>query len=167
LSARAAWRLESLGFDKVFRYTAGKADWFANGLPREGKRADSPHSGDLARRDVATCRLTERAAEVERRLEAEGRDVCVVVNDERVVLGLARKEALASDPQATVEQVMESGPTTIRPNWTLEEIVTHMRAQNLDSRLVTNSDGQLMGILYRSDAEHLMDELQAANKKGV
>jgi predicted transcriptional regulator len=167
LSARAAWRLESLGFDKFFRYTAGKADWFANGWPSEGERADSPHSGDLARRDVPTCRLTERAAEMEKRLEAEGQDVCVVVNAERVVLGLARKEALASDPQTTVEQVMESGPTTIRPNWTIEEIVNYMREQNLDSRLVTNSDGQLMGILYRSDAERRMDELQAANEKGV
>ncbi len=93
--------------------------------------------------------------------------MCVVVNAERVVLGLARKEALAADPQATVEQVMESGPTTIRPNWTIEEIVNYMREQNLDSRLVTNSDGQLMGILYRSDAEHRMDKLQAANKKDV
>jgi Mg/Co/Ni transporter MgtE len=104
---------------------------------------------------------------VEKRLKAEGKDICVVVNDERVVLGLIRKEALASDPQATVEQVMESGPTTIRPNWTLEEIVNHMRKQNLDSRLVTNSDGQLMGILYRSDVERRMDELEAASRKGV
>ena len=33
LSARAAWWLESLGFAQVLRYTAGKADWAAYGLP--------------------------------------------------------------------------------------------------------------------------------------
>ena len=29
LSARAAWRLESMGFQEVYRYTPGKADWLA------------------------------------------------------------------------------------------------------------------------------------------
>lgn len=36
MSARAAWRLEQLGFERVFRYTPGKADWAAAGLPMEG-----------------------------------------------------------------------------------------------------------------------------------
>jgi hypothetical protein len=27
---------ESLGFSPVYRYTAGKLDWFAMGLPMEG-----------------------------------------------------------------------------------------------------------------------------------
>ena len=39
MSARAAWRLESLGFANVYRYTAGKSDWFASGLPRAGTLA--------------------------------------------------------------------------------------------------------------------------------
>ena len=32
MSNRAAWRLESLGFTQVYRYTAGKRDWFAFGF---------------------------------------------------------------------------------------------------------------------------------------
>jgi rhodanese-related sulfurtransferase len=35
MSPRAAAQLETLGFTKVFDYEAGKADWFAAGLPRE------------------------------------------------------------------------------------------------------------------------------------
>jgi hypothetical protein len=35
----AAWRLESLGFAQVYRYTPGKADWLANELPVEGQQA--------------------------------------------------------------------------------------------------------------------------------
>src|SRR6059036_3067934 len=36
LSARAAWRLETMGFQEVYRYTPGKADWLAAGWETEG-----------------------------------------------------------------------------------------------------------------------------------
>src|SRR6516162_4854515 len=39
LSARAAWRLDSMGFQEVYRYTAGKADWLAAGWETEGTEA--------------------------------------------------------------------------------------------------------------------------------
>src|ERR1051326_8061662 len=36
LSARAAWRLETMGFQEVYRYTPGKADWLAAGVENRG-----------------------------------------------------------------------------------------------------------------------------------
>ena len=39
LSARAAWRLESMGFQEVYRYTPGKADWLAAGWDTEGPQS--------------------------------------------------------------------------------------------------------------------------------
>ncbi len=48
MSPRAAWRLESLGFTKVFDYVAGKADWSASGLPMEGKLANYCRAGSVA-----------------------------------------------------------------------------------------------------------------------
>ena len=39
LSARAAWRLESMGFQEVYRYTPGKADWLAAGWETQGTQA--------------------------------------------------------------------------------------------------------------------------------
>src|SRR5438876_127523 len=57
MSSRAAWRLESLGFGCVFDYVAGKQDWFASRLPREGRRAGIPHAGDVADRTVPTCNV--------------------------------------------------------------------------------------------------------------
>ena len=68
MSARAAWRLETLGFDPVYRYTPGKVDWFAAGLPREGKLAALPRIGDAADRDVPTCGPRENVGEVRGRL---------------------------------------------------------------------------------------------------
>lgn len=56
MSARAAARLRTLGFEQVFRYTSGKMDWFASGLPREGTMVGHPRAGDTARRDAPTCR---------------------------------------------------------------------------------------------------------------
>src|SRR5216683_1666901 len=59
MSKRAAWRLETLGFEQVHHYTPGKEDWMAAGLPIEGSKASIPRVGGVARRDVPTCRLDE------------------------------------------------------------------------------------------------------------
>jgi hypothetical protein len=101
-------RLESLGFTQVFDYVAGKADWFANGLPREGKRADSPQIGDLVRRDVPVCHLGDCVGEVLQRVRTAGWAQCVVVNNTGIVLGLLRGEALHAAPEAPVALAMGS-----------------------------------------------------------
>ena len=157
MSPRAAWRLESLGFTQVFDYVAGKADWFASGLPREGRLAKVPDAGDVARRDVPTCGLTQRLGDVAERLRG-GWDTCIVVNDSGVVLGRLRKAALSGDPDALVEAAMESGPATYRPNTLLQEVTERMRKRRVTSVLVTTSDGRLVGLLYRRDAERRLAE---------
>jgi 3-mercaptopyruvate sulfurtransferase SseA len=60
MSPRAAWRLEGLGFERVYDYVPGKADWSASGLPTEGTLASVPDIGDAARRDAPTCTPTEK-----------------------------------------------------------------------------------------------------------
>ncbi len=153
MSPRAAWRLESLGFAEVYDYAAGKADWLAWGLPREGSAAQVPTVGDVARRDVPTCGLAERVAEAKARAQAAGFDACVVVNERRVVLGLLRGRELDGDPDAPAEQVMQSGPTTYRPNVPAREAEARMRERQVDILLVTTPDGVLVGLLRREDAE--------------
>src|SRR5438128_1173912 len=41
MSPRAAARLASLGFTKVYDYVAGKADWGSAGLPLEGENGSA------------------------------------------------------------------------------------------------------------------------------
>ena len=41
MSPRAEWRL---GFTKAYDYVTGKTDWFAAGLPREGKLVSIPRA---------------------------------------------------------------------------------------------------------------------------
>jgi hypothetical protein len=93
MSARAAARLETLGFRRVHRYQPGRADWFAAGLPREGQEAHTPRVADIAWRDVPTCRIDESVGVVRDRIRERHSDVCVVVDDQRVVIGLVKYRA--------------------------------------------------------------------------
>jgi CBS domain-containing protein len=153
MHARAAWRLERLGFERVFRYAPGKADWLAAGLPTEGPGAQTLRAGTVARRDVPTCKPGDRVADAAATARTAGASVCMVVNEERVVLGRLRDEALAGDQAATVEEVMEEGPTTTRADDDLEALTARMRKRSVASIVVTDPDGRLIGVLYREDAE--------------
>jgi Mg/Co/Ni transporter MgtE len=152
MSPRAAWRLESLGFEEVYDYAAGKLDWLASGLPTEGSNASRPRAGDVARRDVPTCRLDERVGEVRERTRAGGWDACVVVNRHRVVLGLLRSKELEGPAGARIEEAMRPGPSTFRPHIGIDEMAAYMTERHLENAPVTSSDGRLIGLLYRDDA---------------
>jgi CBS domain-containing protein len=155
MNARAAWRLERLGFAQVYRYPAGKADWLAAGLPSEGRNASAPRAGTIAA-DVPTCGPDERVAEAALRAREAGSDLCVVVNDERVVLGRLRGGALDEGSDAVVEDVMEEGPTTTRANSELLPLATRLHDHDVASILVTDPDGRLIGVAHRDDADSLL-----------
>ena len=151
MSPRAAWRLESLGFGEVQDYVAGKHDWMAAGLPTEGTNADRPRAGELARKDVPTCRLDERLGDVRERVGGAGWDAVVVVNEERVVLGLLRAKELALDGALRIEDAMRPAPSTLRPYVLAEEAERFMSDHKLESSPITTSDGRLVGLLLKSD----------------
>jgi Mg/Co/Ni transporter MgtE len=131
---------------------AGELDWLAAGLPTEGHNAELPRAGDVARPDVPTCRLDERIGQVRKRVRAAGWDACVVVSDQRVVLGLLRAGKLERGQDEPIEQVMRPGPSTFRPHVLIEELAHFMVHHDLPTSLVTTSDGRLVGLLRREDA---------------
>jgi CBS-domain-containing membrane protein len=153
MSARAAWRLEDLGFTDVYDYVASKVDWFANGLPREGKSAETPWAGDLVREDIPTCTPRDRLGDVRERVVAAGYDLCPVVNEQRVVVGLLRGDALSKEPDARVREVMELGPKTLRPSNPVEELLESRANQGVKHWVVTTSHGKLLGLLVHTDAD--------------
>ena len=146
MSSRAAWRLETLGFVNVFDYTAGKTDWLSNGLPSEGKLADEARIGAIAHPDVTTCQPGQRVGDVGRDV-----DLCVVVNPECIVLGDLRGKALRGDPSARVEDVMNPGPSTYRPNVSVKTMAHHMLETGARKVLVADADGLLIGSLTFED----------------
>ncbi len=151
MSPRAAWRLESLGFREVYDYVAGKSDWMAAGLPTEGTNAGRPRAGAVARKDVPTTGLKERLGTVRDRVRELGWDAVVVVNDQRVVLGLLRSKELDAAPDLLIEQAMRPGPSTFRPFVPIEEMAHFMVEHKLESSPVTTSDGRLVGLLLQTD----------------
>ena len=161
MSPRAAWRVEAIGFEQVYDYEHGKRDWGSFGLPREGTLAGGPSAGDLARADVPTCGLEDDLARVRRRVREAGWETCMVVNEERVVLGRLGRAALGRDVEETVEEAMSEGPSTVRPSIGLDAIVARMQDSNLTSYVVTTSDGRLVGVVLRDEAERQLGERSA------
>ena len=135
----------------MYDYRAGLQDWMGAGLPTEGTNSQRPRLADVVRRDVPTCALGERIGNVRRRAAAAGWDACVVLSEDRVVLGLLRAAELQADPGLLVEQAMRPGPSTYRPFVSVAEMRRTMTDRNLVSSPVTTSDGKLVGLVRKQD----------------
>jgi len=159
MSPRAASRLASIGFEDVYDYVAGKADWGSAGLPLEGANGSDTRAGAYLRTDVPTCRLDDRLHTVCERLAESGWDTCFVVDDRRVVLGRIGRRAIRGRADVSAEQAMTPGPSTIRPSARLANVGARMRRQNLTNLPVTTADGRLVGLLMRADAEEALETI--------
>jgi CBS domain-containing protein len=142
-----------MGFSDVYNFQAGKKSWVSYGLPREGTNVPERTTGDVAHRDVPICTLEERLTEVRERVRAAGWDTCIVVNEQRVVLGRLGRKALAGDDEASIAERMSPGPGTVRPSIGADALLERIHARNLTSYLVTTPDGRLIGLVLRGDLE--------------
>lgn len=133
-------------------------DWQASGLLIEGRAASIARAGAHVRTDVPRCRPSDRAGDIAPRVGAAGWDVAVAVNDAGVVLGMLDLGRAARDPDATVETLMRPAPVTVRPHVSLVEVVDALRRAGAQQRIVTTSDGRLVGVLLRADAERVLAE---------
>jgi predicted transcriptional regulator len=157
MSPRAAWRLETLGFEQAYDYVGSRADWFAHGLPREGQAANVPYAGDLVDADPPVCSLTDAVTDVRAQQEGSRYGFCVVVNEERIVLGRVRRSAIErAEPTVSVESVMEPGPSTIRPSARAADLVERLAKGGLRTTIVTTPEGRLLGVFHRADAERAL-----------
>jgi Mg/Co/Ni transporter MgtE len=156
MSPRAAARLAALGFKQVYDYVAGKADWASFGFPIEGEYDSSTRVGSHARTDVPACAPNDCMHQVRERVRQAGSDTCFVTNKGGVVVGRLGRAALSGSDDASVEEAMTLGPSTVRPSLELEKALERMRKQNLTSLPVTRPDGVLIGVLRRDDAERAL-----------
>jgi CBS domain-containing protein len=141
-----------MGFTRVYDYAAGKDDWGSFGLPLEGDADSSTRVSSVTRADAPTCRPDELISEVATRVAEDWR-ICVVTNEEGVVLGLLKQDVLHAREPVRADDRMFLGPSTIRPSARKEAVVKRMREQSLTRIVVTRSDGVLVGVLRREDLE--------------
>jgi catechol 2,3-dioxygenase-like lactoylglutathione lyase family enzyme len=151
MSPRAAWRLEALGFEHVYDYVTGKADWLARGLPTEGERAGERRVGALVRQDAATCEPSEAVGEVHPRVEASPYGFALVTTPGGVLLGRLRRAPLEGDPEVRAEAAMELGPSTVRIDMALRKLAERLDEGGYETAVVTDPDGVLVGIARRDD----------------
>ena len=153
MSPRAARRLVTLGFERVYDYMPGKVDWIARGLPLEGEKADEPRAIDVAHDDVVTCDLQTTMGQVQDKVEASAYGFAFVTSEDRVLLGRLRKNALHGDPDARAADVMEPGPSTTRPDTPPAELLAKLERSRLRTAVLTDPDGRLLGVVRRADLQ--------------
>jgi Mg/Co/Ni transporter MgtE len=95
------------------------------------------------------------------RVRTAGWETCFVTDARGVVHGRLGRSALAANDDVSVEEAMTLGPSTVRPSLELDKAVERMRKQNLTTLPVTRSDGVLVGVLRRDDAERGLPSLPA------
>jgi Mg/Co/Ni transporter MgtE len=93
---------------------------------------------------------------VRKRVRASSFETCIVVDDERIVLGRLGRAAIHSDDLMSVEQAMSEGPSTVRPSLPLRELIGRMAQRNQTTALVTTLDGQLVGLVRREEAQRVL-----------
>src|SRR3954466_13776041 len=142
MAPRAAARLESFGFGKVYEYKAGKQDWLGGGLPSGGRMAGEPTLAAVVRRDVPRFGLDDRVGDIRDSLTAGGWEWAAIVNAAGTLLGRVTRARL-TDPAAAASSVMDEGPSTYRLNVGLDELLQRMHDRRFDMAFVTDPDGRL------------------------
>jgi hypothetical protein len=136
----------------VFDYVAGKADWLANGLPREGETTAVLYAGEAVDPDPPTCALDTPAAHISQTLDGSRYGFCLVVTARRIMLGRVRRSAINdADPTATAESIMEPGPSTVRYNTRADALVQRLAERELKTMVVTTPSGCLVGVFHREN----------------
>ncbi|MGH3141733.1 MAG: hypothetical protein ACRDO9_01180 [Gaiellales bacterium] len=130
MTPRAASRLESIGFERVYDYVPGKADWGSAGLLLEGENGSETRAGAHLRTDVPTCGPGDRLQAVCEQLEDSGWDTCFVTDETRVVLGRIGRRAIRGRANVSTKAAMTAGPSTIRPSARPKAVVERMQPRS-------------------------------------
>lgn len=118
------------------------------GLPMV-RRDSTPRIEDVARKDAPTCSPQDSVAKVRGRLPKDW-NICVVLDPDRIVLGLAE---LLREPDAgeIISETMRPAPLTLRPGRTVAEVCAYLNERKVSTALVTKSTGEFIGVLRREE----------------
>lgn len=125
----------------------GKVDWMAYGLPVEGN--DGPFLGEQLF-EVDTCDARATVGDARRLLDSSD-DTLVVLAEGGLAVGEVEGSMLdGHDDGDLLLDVMDPVPTTVRPSVTVAALAEGGGGQ----RLVTTSDGRLLGVASVEAADH-------------
>jgi CBS domain-containing protein len=117
----------------------------------EGENADLPRIGRLARDDAVTCGLDARAEEILPLIEASPYGFALVLAADRTLLGRLRRSVIKKAGGGSAEALMSPGPSTVRPDLTVDELRERLDEKDLKTAIVSTPEGRLIGVVPRSD----------------
>jgi CBS domain-containing protein len=130
---------------------AGKLDWMAFGLPLE-REEKTPFVVERLFLGWPVCRLTDMTADTKQRVRASGAAFCPILNEAGVVLGVVQKSDLEIERLVSVDEIMDPAPTTLRPNYSVDDATELLERNKQEAALVTSSDGKLLGVFKPGEA---------------
>ena len=152
LSARAAARLEVLGFTDVYDYVASKTAWLGACLPAEGEISPDDRVGSRVR-PAPTCSPDATIGEVAASLKGDGTTVVIVLDHDDVVLGALHPNAAELPADTPVLTAADPGPATVRPSITRRELAESMDKHGQHHMIVSTYGGRLLGVVRRADLD--------------
>lgn len=103
MSPRAARRLEPARCVPGVRLRGGK-DWLSYGVPHEGSAL---LAGDVMHKDVPTCGVNDLVDTVSATMMGRAWDLCVVVDDDRLVQGVVDAQRLEAAVELAEARALE------------------------------------------------------------
>ena len=86
-----------------------------------------------------------------------------MLSERRILLGRVRRTAMeGSDENASVESVMEPGPSSVRFDNNARDLVQRLASKHLKTAIITTPSGCLVGVFHRADAESHLAQAAAA-----
>jgi CBS domain-containing protein len=140
----------------VHDYTLGIADWKAAGLPLEGRTPHIQVVSDAMRPDIPTFGPDEKLGSAWDRTSASGWDEALVVECDGVVIGRIRGQIWQRERNLCVVDVMEAGPTTVRPDGALAPLVDRMEKKGTRLVTITDPQGVLLGVVVADEARRVV-----------
>ena len=138
----------------MFDLVGGKSEWREVGLPMQGTGPFRYVAGQVLTPATATCLPDALSGDIRAKLRSD--PVCVVVNEQGIVVGRVRPKDLPAEDDARVAHFMRLGPATVQRREELGGLVQRMRDAGVTTIIVTTPKGELVGIVDRSDAERLL-----------
>jgi CBS domain-containing protein len=131
----------------------GKVDWLAHNLPVEGERATPATAGRLMRDDMVRAAPADRAAAVREAIAHSPYPFALVTGRDGMLMGRVRASELDGAADRPVAELMELGPSTVRPHRAAAELARNLADRDLHWAIVTTPEGRLLGVVSRRALE--------------
>lgn len=102
---------------------------------------------------MVICGLDDAVGRVREQVTASPYPFALVRSEAGVLLGRLRASMLDCDPTLRAADVMEPGPSTVRPHKTAAGVAKDLADKELRWAIVTTPEGELIGVAARTELE--------------